>query len=228
MATPDTTHQEPSSVSQAAQHAKEKAKQAGAKAKDDLSMARDAVSNVTSLRSVIMQTVFAVLGVVAILIVAATFFKEPLTLFADWMVAQFGLAGILLGIAASDILSIPIPPDTFIFFAATSDMPALPVVTAMSLTSVICGNIAYFVGPQVQRIGFIRRRIEKWRPKGEALFLRWGVWAVAIGAISPLPYAMTCWFAGIYKMPYKKFFLATFTRIPRIVAYYYLFVLGWI
>ena len=39
---------------------------------------------------------------------------------------------------------------------------------------------------------------------------------------------ITCWMAGIYKMPYGKFLLATLFRAPRMVAYYYLFVLGWL
>ena len=79
------------------------------------------------------------------------------------------------------------------------------------------------LGPYVGRVPFLRNKIEQWRVKGEHLFDRWGVWTVAIGALSPLPYSITCWFAGIYNMPYRRFFLATLFRIPRIIAYYMIF-----
>lgn len=182
----------------------------------------------TSLRAIIIQTLLVSLVIVAGVVVAAMFFKKPLTEMATWLVETFGIGGVLVGIALSDIFTFPIPPDTFIFIAATSPYPAAPMLVAICITSIICGSIAYFVGPQLQRIGFISRRIEKFRPRGEALFGKWGVWAVAIGALSPLPYSITCWMAGIYKMPFWRFFLATLFRAPRMIGYYYLFMLGWL
>ncbi len=181
-----------------------------------------------SLKAIILQTLGVSLAIIGLVAIAAIFFKEPLTQFANWIVHTFGLAGVLVGIAASDIFTSPIPPDTFIFIAATSDFPAAPMLAAICITSIACGSASYFLGPQLRRIGFIQRRIERWRPRGEVLFQEYGVWAVAIGALSPLPYSITCWMAGIYEMPYKKFFAATLFRAPRIVAYYFIFVVGWL
>lgn len=180
------------------------------------------------LRPIIIQTVIAAGVVVGIVVLAAIFFRDPLTRWGEWMVAKFGLPGLLVGIALSDIFSFPIPPDTFLFIAATTKMPVFSTLATISAVSVACGSIAYKLGPFLSQLPFLRKRVERWRPRGEALFRHWGVWTVAIGALSPLPYAMTCWFAGIYKMPYRRFVLATLFRIPRLVAYYYLFVLGWL
>lgn len=188
---------------------------------------KDAMQQETSLRGIILQTVLGLVVVVGLVVVAATFFKAPLEAAAYWAVERFGIWGIVAGIAASDIFTSPIPPDTFLFIAAATKMPAAPTLTIVCITSLICGSISYFLGPQLRRIGFIHRRIERFRPRGEALFERWGVWTVAIGAMSPLPYSVTCWFAGIYRMPYRRFLLATLFRVPRIIAYYYLFVFGW-
>ena len=211
-----------------AKTAHEKAQIVQDKAREAREKAKGSLDDVTSLRAIIIQTIVVSVLIVIAVVIAAMFFKEPLTELANWLVNTFGIWGVLAGIAASDIFTFPIPPDTFIFIAATSDYAALPMLTAICVTSIICGSVAYFVGPQIQRIGFVNRRIEKFRERGEALFGKWGVWAVAIGALSPLPYSITCWMAGIYKMPYGRFFLATLFRAPRMVAYYYLFVLGWL
>ena len=187
----------------------------------------DEEAGASSLRTIALQTLALSVILVGVVILAASFFKEPLTQFANWIIETFGMAGVLLGIIAADVFTFPIPPDLFIGIAATSDAPTVPMLIAICITSVAAGSVSYVLGPQLRRIGFIERRLERWRPKGEVLFGRYGVWAVAIGALSPLPYSITCWMAGIYGMPYTKFFLATLFRAPRMVAYYLLIMAGW-
>ena len=181
-----------------------------------------------SLGPIIRQTIILMVVILALVGVAAYFFKAPLTEWASWMVARFGLWGLVAVVPISDVFCLPVPPEVALFIAMATEQPVALTIALMSATSIICGSISYKIGPVLNRIGFVRRRIESWRTRGEALFRRWGVWTVAIGAISPLPYAMTCWFAGIYKMPYGRFLLATLFRVPRFIGYYYLFELGWI
>ncbi len=181
-----------------------------------------------SLLPIIKQTVLAVVLIFGVVGLLAYFFKEPLTDWATWMVTRFGLWGLVVCVPLSDVLSLPVPPEVGLFIAMATNQPVALTIALLSAVSVICGSISFVIGPQLARIGFVKRRIERWRVRGEALFRHWGVWTVAIGAISPVPYAMTCWFAGIYKMRYSKFFLATLFRVPRFIGYYYLFELGWI
>jgi membrane protein YqaA with SNARE-associated domain len=52
--------------------------------------------------------------------------------------------------------------------------------------------------------------------KGKKLFDRYGIWAVIVGAFSPIPYSSICWTAGIYNMKFKPFIITSLlTRIPR-------------
>ncbi|MEM1348147.1 MAG: VTT domain-containing protein [Myxococcota bacterium] len=181
-----------------------------------------------SLWRIIRHTVFMWLGVLALLLVGALFFKGPLTDLATWIAHTFGAVGILVALALSDTFFIPIPPDALLFAAAASpDISDLPMMIAACVTSTACGSMAYLIGPYIGRIPLLERRIEAYRPRGEAMFAKYGVWAIALAAVSPLPYSMACWLAGIYKMPYKGFFVATLFRIPRIALYYALFLLGW-
>jgi membrane protein YqaA with SNARE-associated domain len=181
-----------------------------------------------SLRTLLIQTATITALLVIAVVLAGIFLKEPLTIAANWVVHTFGLPGIALGIFISDTFTFPIPPDTYIFLAVASQLRELDVLLTVCLVSVFAGNVAYFLGPLLARIPLIRNKIEQFRPQGQDLFLRYGVWTVAIGALTPLPYSLVCWFAGLYKMPYKRFFLATLFRIPRMIGYYYLFKLGWV
>ena len=181
-----------------------------------------------SLRTLLIQTAVITALLVGAVVLAGMFLKEPLSAAADWVVHRFGLPGIALGIFISDTFTFPIPPDTYIFLAVASQLRELEVLVTVCLVSVFSGNVAYFLGPLLARIPLIRNKIEQFRTQGQDLFLRYGVWTVAIGALTPLPYSLVCWFAGLYKMPYKRFFLATLFRIPRMIGYYYLFKLGWV
>ena len=180
-----------------------------------------------SLRPVILQAAIFTGLLLAIVALGGLFFREPLEAFAHWIVAEFGLFGIFLGVMATDAFTFPIPPDTYLFVAVASGTAVAPILAVVCVASVLAGNIGYTLGPYLQRIGFIRSRIEAFRPRGEQLFLRYGMWTVAIAALTPIPFSVTCWFAGIYKMPRMAFFFATLMRIPRLLGYYGLFVLGW-
>ena len=59
------------------------------------------------------------------------------------------------------------------------------------------------------------------------LLKKWGLWTVVIAALTPIPFSIVCWFAGIYKMPYRPFFIGTLVRFLRFALFYYLFVIGW-
>ncbi len=155
------------------------------------------------------------------------FLREPLEAFAHWVVMELGLLGVFIGVVLTDAFTLPIPPDTYLFVAVASKDPVVPILTVVCLGSVLAGNIAYRIGPLLARFGWVRDRMERFRPRGEQLFVRYGVWTVAIAALTPIPFSVTCWFAGMYEMPYGRFLLATFARVPRLLGYYGLFLLGW-
>src|SRR5690606_279820 len=156
-------------------------------------------------------------------VATALFFREPIAALATTMIETLGVWGVFLGVIAGDGFTFPIPPTTYLFVAVASGVPFLPVLSACVIASFFSGSIAYGVGPLLLKVPFIGPRIEAFRPRGEALFRRWGVWTVAVAALTPLPYSLTCYLAGIYKMPFKNFFLISLIRAPRMVVYFLLF-----
>lgn len=185
------------------------------------------IEPVPSLRPLIIQTVVITLAMFGAIALGAMFLREPLERFAHWIYEELGVIGVFLGTLLTDSLTLPIPPDTYLFVAVASHEPVVPILAATCAGSVMGASVAYRLGPVIQRLPFLRRRLEKFRSRGERLFLRYGTWTVAIAALTPIPFSVTCWLAGIYRMPYRAFVLASLARIPRLVGYYYLFQLGW-
>lgn len=155
------------------------------------------------------------------------FLHEPVAFYATQALALLGPLGIFLGVLGADAFGLPIPPSTYLFAAVASGAPALMVLTIAGAASLLGGSIAYFLGPYIGRLPILRGILERFRPRGERLFRRWGSWTILVAALTPLPFAPFCWLAGIYKMPFKSFFSAAVVRAPRLLAYYAFFTLGW-
>jgi membrane protein YqaA with SNARE-associated domain len=49
---------------------------------------------------------------------------------------------------------------------------------------------------------------------------RYGRLTVALGALTPLPFSITCWCAGGLGMPLARFLPVSLLRVPRYVVYY--------
>ncbi len=180
-----------------------------------------------SLRNILVQTALITALLFGVVVLLATVFAEPTKALADWMVQTLGLSGIFLGVFAADAFTFPIPPDTYLLIAVASETGVVEVLSTICLASILAGITAYFVGPFLTKFPYLGHKIEHFRPRGEALFRRFGVWAVAIAALTPVPFSIVCWMAGIYNMPKGKFLATLLFRIPRFIGYFYIFVLGW-
>lgn len=180
-----------------------------------------------SLRPIIIRAAVFTVVVVGLVAIAGVVIREPLEVLANWVVAELGLWGVFLGVVATDAFTLPIPPDTYLFVAVASDADVAPILAVCCVGSILAGSIAYKIGPTISRLPLLRPRLEHFRQRGEKLFGRYGVWTVALAALTPIPFSITCWLAGAYRMPYGPFLLATFARVPRLLGYYALFRLGW-
>lgn len=180
-----------------------------------------------SLRKLAWQTFWVTVVLVAMVGGGGWLLREPLTEMARWLVENLGYAGMFGGVFLADTFTFPIPPDVYIFIAVASGIDVAPALSTVAVASVVAGNIAYYIGPYVSEIPLLRARIERFRPRGERLFQKYGVWAVAIAAMTPVPFSVVCWMAGTYRMKYKSFAVATLMRIPRVIGYYWLYKMGW-
>ncbi len=99
----------------------------------------------------------------------------------------------------------PIPPYPFItsapLFGLSPYTAGLVALLGNLSGAVVAYFLARFLGETVARRVFGERLYTK----GEALFNRYGFFAVLIGE----PYKLMCWLAGIFGMPFLSFMLAS-------------------
>ncbi len=146
---------------------------------------------------------------------------ESLELWARSLVEQYGYIGIFL-ISFTESIFQPIPPDPFIAGGTALGLNPLTASSVAGIASVLGGLTAHTLGLLLGEPIAKKLLGEKNFIKGEAFFNRFGVWAVLLAGLTPVPFKVVCWLAGIFEMPRSQFLLASFMgRFPRflIVAY---------
>ena len=180
-----------------------------------------------SIRRLVVETIAFTVAVVLSVALLGYYFRRPLEAIARWMIQHLGYAGLFGGVFAADAFTVPIPPDFYLFISIAGGSNVALTLIACSAASVVGGNLAYLLGPYIERLPLLRTRLDEFRPRGEYLFDHWGGWAVGIAAMTPVPFSIVSWLAGIYRMRYPAYFAASLFRIPRIVGYYALYAYGW-
>jgi len=168
---------------------------------------------------VLLLGVFAVLGVVL---------RGPVEQAAQVWVGNTGLAGMFAAIAVLDSIPSPIPPDLFTGFAYVGGLDFWPIAVVASAASVSGGTLAWAVARRFSQTDWFQRFIRNRGERAYALVRRYGMIALVLGAVSPLPFSLTCYAAGTLKMPYAKFLAVALLRAPRILFYLALIRLGWV
>ena len=99
----------------------------------------------------------------------------------------------------------PVPPYPFIVSAPLFNLSPY-VAGLVSFVGNILGAIVAYYLAKILGETFVKKLFgQRLYLKGEALFNRYGFWAVLIGE----PYKLVCWLAGLFNMPAWSFLLAS-------------------
>lgn len=172
-------------------------------------------------------------GMMGFTVVAALLgwlFREPLLALGQWFVANFGGVGIAIGFFFPDAFTMPVPNDAFTAFGLWGGMGFWTVVAWGSLGSLSGGSAGWLIGRYLlarsaRLQAFIQRRGGE---EMRAHLVRGGRWFLAVAAVSPVPYSVTCWAAGATRMPYWEFLSISLLRIPRVAAFLWLIQQGFV
>ncbi len=167
------------------------------------------------------------LGIVvlfSLVVVLSLTLREPLEVVSAWFVDQFGLAGVL----ASTFLLDAIPFTThepILFFAFSGGLGYWKIFAAAATGSFCSGTLGWAIG---HGLG--------WHPRMKRMMLRYrigpflhqyGVWAIAVAATTPFPFAIATWGAGAAGVPWRDVLLGSLFRIPKVLFYLTLISVGW-
>ena len=148
---------------------------------------------------------------------------ESLKIALEGFVESYGYLGIFL-IAFTESIIQPIPPDPFISGATALGLNPLMSAIVATLGSVSGGVTAYFLGklfgePLAQKLLGEEKFL-----KAEALYNRFGTFAVIIAGLTPVPYKVFCWLSGILEFELWRFVVAS--AISRFLRFFLFALFG--
>lgn len=150
---------------------------------------------------------------------------------SDWTLslAESEWALVLLVLVAfSESIFFPIPPDPLLIAIGIADPPAAIWAAALAtLASVAGGVVGHYLGRRVGRPLLYKFVSEDKVSRAEALFERYGAWAILAAAITPIPYKVFTILAGVMNLRMRPFLLASLVgrsiRIMTVGVLIYLF-----
>ena len=175
----------------------------------------------------LLQIFLPLVGVLAFVMVVGALFREELHALGVLFVSRFGYAGMAAGTFLSDAFMFPVPPQFYMLTSVAAGAPQLASITVICATSVLAANVAYHVAGRMARVPYFAARIAASRGLVDPLFARWGYYAVAVGAVLPVPFSLLCYVAGLYRIPYRLYVVLVLLRVPRLLAFYVLIRAGW-
>jgi len=122
----------------------------------------------------------------------------------------FGLIGLIILIFTEAIIN-PIPPETLFFPMLIADgtlTGSIFLGLVATITSVLGAIVGYWIGERAGRPLIDRFSSEKTVRRLEVLTERYGASGIFIAAVSPIPYKVFAWIAGMGKMDLRLFIIA--------------------
>lgn len=111
-----------------------------------------------------------------------------------------------------------IPPEIFIAWSKKLPQPIL-YLSILALLSYLGGVISYITGLSITRIPKVRYAIENKLAKHIKNTRKWGGFLIVVGALFPIPFAITSIAAGFIRYEFKNYLLFGLLRFARFYLY---------
>lgn len=138
-------------------------------------------------------------------------------------VQSYGLYAVFVISFIFDSVISPFSPDLIVMVAVSYGGDEIIVPLVAGLASGLAGILDYYLG---RLLAF--DRMKKWIgmknfERGKELFGKYGIWAILVGALTPVPYSAVCYVAGFFKMRFSMMIItALLARVPRFLILSYL------
>lgn len=154
-------------------------------------------------------------------------FRGQIEFIGSWLINQLGLWGLVIGTLITDTSPLPLTSEPIAIIGFGAKLPLWTIILTMSATSHCAGPLGYLCGHSVRNFSFVQNLLKgKLKPLSSFVH-KHGIVAVAMGALLPIPYALTTWIAGAVGIGFWYTFLASTLRWVKTATYVYLLSLGW-
>lgn len=134
------------------------------------------------------------------------------------MTETFSRAGMLITFFVSETILGLIPPEIFIAWSKKTPHPLLNL-SILATLSYFGGLTAYFLGRASLKINSVRDYLEVKMADNLKNTRKWGGFLILVGALLPLPFAISCLTAGMIKYSFKNVVLFGLFRFLRFAVY---------
>lgn len=156
---------------------------------------------------------------------AGWWLREPLEAWGRWFVETLGPLGLVISVLLTDCSPLPLTNEPLMMLALRGGMSAWEVFALTATASSAAGIVGYLFGRLLANTS-APARLRNWNPLLADWIARRGAWAVAIAAVSPLPYSLATWSCGMMRVPITHVGLAVLARLPKTGFYLMLILLG--
>jgi len=159
---------------------------------------------------------------VALALTASHLLGPHILFLSESVLPKINGAVLFMLVAMNDFAVTPVSPDIAIFLISKRSPNDYGLIAALGAASVLGGTMAWVCGRYLES-KFKIERLDEFVKANHATINKYGIWIVALGALTPMPYSLACWAAGALKMDFPKFFMMTLLRVPRFLVYFYFF-----
>ncbi len=152
------------------------------------------------------------------LLLGIHFFVMDVNTMLDYVTANFPDIGVFAVFFTSESILGLIPPEIFIAWSGKSDLPWI-YLSILAVLSYLGGVISYFFGRGVANIPSVFVYLEVKMSKHIKNMRKWGGLLIIVGALLPLPFAISSIAAGIIKFPFGNYLLFGLLRLVRFAIY---------
>ncbi|MDY0780196.1 short-chain dehydrogenase [Tenacibaculum sp. IB213877] len=134
------------------------------------------------------------------------------------MTETFSPIGIFTSFFISETILGLIPPEIFIAWSKKTSEPLINLAILATL-SYLGGITAYFIGRSSLKIAAVKQYLEVKMAMHLKNTSKWGGFLILVGALLPLPFAISCLTAGMIKYPLKGVITFGLFRFLRFAIY---------
>jgi membrane protein YqaA with SNARE-associated domain len=178
-------------------------------------------------RKMIVKFIFGLLLLIASAAFCAWAFHEEVEHYGQLFIDKYGLLGIAIGTLICDTSPIPLTNEPLALIALGANIPFWHIVVTMSIASHCGAPLGYLCGYFLGKQNWFQKLVQNKHPDLMDKGKEYAVRAVALGALLPIPYAITTWVAGAVQADFKMVVLAGSLRWIKNTISVSLVIGGW-
>lgn len=134
------------------------------------------------------------------------------------MTDTFSRAGIFTVFFISETILGLLPPEVFIAWSKKTSCP-ISNLSILATLSYLGGILSYYIGKASLKLKAVRYYLEVKMAKHLKNTKKWGGFLIIVGALLPVPFAITCMTAGMIRYPISNVLIFGLFRFLRFAIY---------